>query len=742
MVNIIPRVVADNNAFAAYNVLFYDLFCDGAPLHDKNIDIRDIKLTSSDIAAAESAAANLASSTSYALSGSAVSQLAFINAVIREYSDEKLFIDPRADIMAMTDDKATGKPMYPDYPEQVQEISEEDFRSHQAIHYASTYGVEFIALLLGQNIDVMNGWMPTVSETEKTHGSANANTSKHIVDIAFSGKQIASVVRNDLLRPARMSSQATNLAAYLYSNGDLDVPGNKIAFHENTLMIIEAEADGSSKSLQHILDKLCQHPGDVLKAILYVAEMTDDNGKAHGHLSTAQKKAFCRSIERFSSSAIASNAADLSARGSKALNMLSIKRFGGNNLSEAHDELERGIVRSFSSRVEMLFAKLNVEAESNDGTRSEKTCMELVSVLAERPGIMLRTLRRLMENGVPENIVRGAVMSAAESLSPATLVRLATIMRAVDHADSSVERIIYGRSESSSRETTSIDESGTINTDRIVGKIAEDALRIRLSENSFPFAGKKVFVDPHGFSLAGSVVMPNDAGNTSIAYPPAGFAYELPNDGTVRFFTFWDDKKKRVDIDLHFAARMSNGGNAYIGWNNDYVGNGMTFSGDITTSNDSAEFLDVDLTKAEKFGVEMITQEAHIYDGAQNWRDITKCFSGALLVDDTSKEASIYDGRGVLFHDDLNGDGKRMVYATISVKNRWVRIVRGANIMFYNTEYALDDYINTLLGAHGCTRVGNIDDCDAVLSVGRSEKSETIDGKPIECLIDNGFYLE
>ena len=60
-------------------------------------------------------------------------------------------------------DEVLAKPMYPDFPKQVTDLSEAQFRLHQAAHYFSTYGLE---LLFGVEVD--KGWLPNMTSTEKT----------------------------------------------------------------------------------------------------------------------------------------------------------------------------------------------------------------------------------------------------------------------------------------------------------------------------------------------------------------------------------------------------------------------------------------------------------------------------------------------------------------------------------------------------------------------------------------------
>ena len=56
-----------------------------------------------------------------------------------------------------------AKPMYPNFPVQVMEIDEAQFRLHQMIHYFFTYELEW---LTGKSIS--RGWLPYMDSTPKT----------------------------------------------------------------------------------------------------------------------------------------------------------------------------------------------------------------------------------------------------------------------------------------------------------------------------------------------------------------------------------------------------------------------------------------------------------------------------------------------------------------------------------------------------------------------------------------------
>ena len=264
----------------------------------------------------------------------------------------------------------------------------------------------------------------------------------------------------------------------------------------------------------------------------------------------------------------------------------------------------------------------------------------------------------------------------------------------------------------------------------------EPLVEQRLRSLDTPLRGRRVHLDPSGVSLEGSLLRPNETGDTGTAWPPAGIAYDLPDDETLRFFTFWDDRARRVDVDLHFEGRTTDGERVHIGWNGAFNSKGMVTSGDVTSSHDSVEYLDIDMAAAREAGIALVVQMQHIYAGSANWGDIYTCYAGALRVKRTGAQIRQYSGKNLLFRDDLTGPGRRMAYAVINVPGHYVRILRGAKMSFGDPGYSLADYLHTLFRAQEVTLVDTPEEAELRVCVGRSDDPQVIS------LFDVGFYLQ
>lgn len=715
---------ARKQPFEAFGILYY-------PLFRANADLASLTLNDEDMAWAVTANTNL-EGTGYTLSQPSVLTLAAYHHKMAELAKDSSFlplaaatgeggINPLADIQRLVPN-VTVSPMYPDFPEQVMEMSEAQFRYDQACHYLSTYGVELISGLLGLDVTVGEGWMPDVESTPKEVADDTLVAPK-VLHVLMTVEDLRSVVAARLGRATRMhpAEIATTMLVFSELGDEEEVAFPEVAFHENMMELIRVASQKDSGTLERVAAGLAQHPGDLLKAIRYIL----DYGKA-GHLKTRQKKGFCQAFEHFDTMAIAHNIADAARKQRYAPNYLSVGRFGGPHLLEAIELVSSGKVRSWASELEMRWD----EAKQTVGLKESWLAWERVlEHYGRRPGMLIRSIARLVKGGCPEALLKKELVTHTESYSLPTLVR--TLTHFSDESHYVVNRGSYA---SFSLDTAEDDTLDSNHQKKLCG-LFRPLVAERLRCVDTPLRGKRVFLDTAGLSLTGSVLMPNETGDTGTAWPPIGIAYDLPADKTIRFFTFWDDRKKRVDIDLHFIGRKCDGDEVHVGWNSNFKSYGMVTSGDITTSQNSVEYLDMDMKEALETGIETVVQEQHIFAGARNWGDVATCYSGALLVKKRKRDVALYNPENLLFRDDLTGTGLKMNYAVINVPYHYVRILRGPNVPIGNVSYSLKEYLDDLFEAQEVVLVDTPDEAELQVCVGRS------DDPAVVSLFDEGFFI-
>ena len=716
-------IQADRDAFEGFGILYYDIYGLGRNiLFPENVSVTDADMT-----AAVTCAMNM-NGTGFALTPASVATLAAHFAVLRERASEPALegalVNPGIDIRMLVP-SIKSAPMYPKFPRQVMDMSEARFRFDQLLHYASTYGVEDVATQLGIPLTVSKGWLPegggqTAEPAEPAAEAPNAPRGEtpfanaKLLTLVVDRTQLMRMVIERLERPTRMHPAEVRVAVgVLRDIPTMHMP--RIAFHENMLEIIAAAIDEPNAVLTDALERTVQHPGDVLKALTHIIRV-----KGRKHLTTRQKKVFCNFLNQYTFESLAGNFADAHPIDYRSLNYLSVERFGGATLRQAMQAVEEGRFRSWYSQVEREWDRT-----------AEEGFAPLLDKYMERPGVLLRSMTRLIKAGVSTEQLTEA-MGRSNAYSLPSIVRTLTLMAAED--------VTPGRNWHDDEEPDERLKAERIKRQQDAYKVAETVLRNllerRLRTLDTPLQGKRVYVDAGPFSLLGSVLLPNDTGSTGTAYPPIGMAYRIPRDGRLRFFTFWDDRAKRVDVDLHFKGSLRDGSPFSIGWNADYNLAGMVTSGDITHSTNAVEYLDIDMNVAREQDVDYVMQRCHIFAGAENWGDIATCFSGALLVDSIDPGKPIYQGENLIFRDSMTGADREMDYALVDVQASYVRLLRGANPMFVRTRFTLNNYIDMLLTCQNAVRVGSSDEADVVLSVGRNDNKDTV------CLIDEGFFLK
>ncbi len=742
--------LAQKAPFEAFGILYYPLFRSRADLPTSVDD--------ADMAWAVTANANL-EGTGYTLSQPSVLTLAAYHHAMAELSHNAAFlplaaaagenlINPLTDLRRLVPD-VTAAPLYPDFPTQVMEISEAQFRYDQMCHYLSTYGVEALAGALGLDVTVGEGWMPSAAETPKTEADETLVAPK-VLHLLVTVEDLQAVVAERLSRATRMHPAEIESTLLVFSDtasGATPASFPKIGFHENMMELIRLAAQADSGMLERTCAGLAQHPGDLLKAVMYVL-----GTNPAAHLTTRQKKGFCRAFERFGTKAIAHNIADAGRTERLAPNFLSVARFGGPHLREAIELVESGKVRPWASELEAHWDEVEglcdpqrrremaglLEGCHREGMElsdnlknAEATWQRLLAHYGLRPGMLLRSLSRLMKAGCPDYLVADKLALHTSSYSLPTLVSTVTAMSDAGVDLSELRSSLPRRGAKAAPQREQLDAD----TRRQICRAFTPLIEARLRDLETPLRGRRVYLDTADISLVGSALRPNETGDTGTAWPPAGMAYDLPEDKILRFFTFWDDRNARVDVDLHFEGRTVEGERFHIGWNGPFRNSGMVTSGDITTSHDSVEYLDIDMAAACAAGIDHVVQYQHIYSGRTSWKDIETCYSGALLVSQTNAVVKLYNGKNLLFRDDLTGEGIDLTYASINVPNHYVRILRGANIPTGDLAYSLADYLEALFAAQEVTLVDTQEEAEVRVCVGRCDDPEVIS------LFDEGFYL-
>jgi hypothetical protein len=293
-------------------------------------------------------------------------------------------------------------------------------------------------------------------------------------------------------------------------------------------------------------------------------------------------------------------------------------------------------------------------------------------------------------------------------------------------------------------------------------ELSSELLKDELESINSSIRGKKVFVDRQGFDIEHSLVNPATK-NLDNGYYPSGLAFAIPEEAkAVRFFCFWDDREKRVDLDLHCNGKLKDGRPVDIGWNSSYMFRtdddenlGVVTSGDITTSENSAEYIDVPCGPHTFDGSEIKSinarvdyfNPAHRNGLATTFSDISKAFVGAMAVDKLDKNVKVYSPENCFMVFDLkNSKQTSLSLMDIYPAERFMRVPasvensRGMPMSkISETRFNLQEYVNLFAESQNVVLVDNKEDADVILCV--SEVNNDDDRKKSYSLIENNYGL-
>lgn len=121
-----------------------------------------------------------------------------------------------------------------------------------------------------------------------------------------------------------------------------------------------------------------------------------------------------------------------------------------------------------------------------------------------------------------------------------------------------------------------------------------------------------------------------------------GSKINLPNGDTIRFFIYWKDGNNRTDLDLSALALDTDSGYKMTVAYYNLKEVGGYHSGDITSApNGASEFIDIEISKCLKQGIRYILMSVNSYTN-QPYCDLPICFAG-FMVRQFPNSGEIYD---------------------------------------------------------------------------------------------------
>jgi len=592
----------------------------------------------------------------------------------------------------------TVSPMYPNFPKQVMEMDEIKYRTHQIMHYFSTYGLEDV---LG--IEIEEGWLPETVNIEsriKDKQVADLKTIDYLSTVEIEQKII-----NDLIgRNERLQPKEIELAKTVLLKTDLII--DNVPFKDNIGAIygdilLNGELEDRYKVFSALTD-IIKHPGDVLDLTEYMVVKNK-----YKHFKTSVKRGLVSLFEQFSYGAIEENLASnrwsnrFLGKGGKPrsinrnialIDYLSFNRFAtSKDAMEIVNELKDGNLISWNQKLEQAYTEGDFKL--------------VLNLLSQRPGIMFRQVNRLVKLGVDHKEIMKSLKASAGDL------KTQTIISALNNYDG-------------------VEEVDKVFFSTLIANL--------LSKDMDDFRGKTIFIDEKDVDFSKSKIEITDKFE---GYITNGLAIKIPeNTKFLRFFTYWNDEK-RIDVDLHGATVYKDGRRSHVGWNGRFRDDSLVHSGDITHSN-ATEYIDMDLEAAREEGIEFVQFNINSYTEIP-FNNIDTVFTGLMALSKMRAEVDLFDPKNVLFRHDLEYKAMSIDYSVIDVVNN-LMFINGTPSHTHNDEnvkvapvikLSILVYLSLLILTQGGNIVDNKDDADLVLGLAKSDEDNYVS------LIDKNFYM-
>ena len=649
----------------------------------------------------------------------------------------------------------TAKPMYPDFPKQVMEMSEAKFRFHQMLHYLSTYGMETVT---GE--PVLRGWLPNEPETEKTQEPAHLLKARtvQLIDIRSAAYEAFCRI---LSKNERMTLKETQIIGMCLPVLTAEqITSAKVPFKENLTQLFSAltAADALSAELRRLcICGICQHTGDVWKCI------DSHLRRRRYHFRTAEKRLFVKVLESYPIGDFRTNLMLSNLRRERILLLLKFIDYNTYSRSREHKDAVR-----------MLRAGELHSWESDVIRRVRSHAPDTLAFIAQRPGMMLRMMTLLLRSGFSKEEIAAHLKQHAAELRTQTIVTMLNKF-AGDPApvpqnavtdehirtweyyietDGSVllpESVtgkdpVYAESKGELHKILDENRKKREAIERrnaefpVLAEICKALLGGNLAAKAIPYRGKKAAFRFGEFAPEHSMILTNDKSDEG-GYIPSGVAYRIPETAErIRFFVYWNDKE-RVDVDLHVTIRLKDGRTVNGGWNSKYIADCMAFSGDITHS-DAAEYFDIDLTKGT---VDYVTATVHVYRASNKgfFSDIETCYVGCMAVRGIGEKVKLYSPANCIFTHVLKSNVQTMQYGYVdAVKHCVVFIGQPVAPCNWNsdagklrTNFSMQEYLEILCRAQGMTVVPE-DQADVIFVLGKPNAENEISLKDCNYFMD------
>jgi stress response protein SCP2 len=538
------------------------------------------------------------------------------------------------------------EPMYPNFPEQVQNMSDDELYINAVTHY---FG-DFISLV-ANTLDGVSGSPTRVRLIPKYDKHARPELDENIESTlltVINDSELQVLTTGLLTQGAPYADQDVNDISTI-----IDVPEGSprasigyraiedaitkgIGIKENLAMLT------SKYGNDHDFMSLYFTATDVLRlAVAWSGGDTSLSEHTKFHLSRPDRRKIMHALEsvivRSSDRAVIMDIASHHEEWKRLFVQLHPyeyeRKHDYRNAVRVLSEIMNGTPKSFDSLVDGLSRSLDDAHDNNDARRVNDTTIELVNLLSTRPGVYARrlaeSLRKIGDDTDSRSLIINGFTRIADKVSINVLVQMWNLFNGPLTSELPSRTIHVKKKSLGSVSILIPNRNDTYQADVI------DAIEHGLKNRN---ASVKTYYDNEGVDDAYTVPMGIRSASSGSRIIGRGSRIKVSSDKNVlRLFMHWHDIDpadggyNRVDLDL--SADMISGDLSYAQEIAFYNLRELeaVHSGDLTSApNGAAEFIDVNINDALKKGYRYIVPTVYNYTG-QALNTVPEAWAGVMF---------------------------------------------------------------------------------------------------------------
>ncbi len=535
--------------------------------------------------------------------------------------------------------KELYEPMYPNFPDQVIEMTNFELYSNAFMHYLGDW---IGARIIPNYTKIAREELKDIKDLRIIDLGSIEDFNKIFTRLLNSKISISSSDRNDL-----------NWFISNYKNDIYKLIPDKIANKENLAMLI-AELINNQMEVTEIISKHVSTATDILRILTAISngDISLRNNTKFINFSRPKRKYFLSILE---------NCTFINEDFLRYANRW--KRVG--EILHPFDYKNK-FPRCFEAfdiiRNDREYYTFNSKVETSI---INEDLIKATNLLKTRPGELARRIDKLIRISSNPSIIYDALESVATSISTTVLLQLHAHFKNRNISQeirtfipkgkvSSIMAIKYNLPEIEEhicKEIVSICEKALINKFSTYAPLGKVYLDDSIKNFTVPFAIRSA--------------------SKALKTIPRGSRIDLSHGDTIRFFIYWKDGTSRTDLDLSaLALDMDSNVISTIAYYN-LKELGGYHSGDITSApNGASEFIDIDIPKYLDRGIRYISMVVNSFT-TQAYCDLPICFAG-FMMRQFPQSGEIYEPSTVENRFDLTADSKIAIPLIIDLEERKV----------------------------------------------------------------------